>query len=147
MFEDEVIMKTQQIQEVVLVSACLVGLPTRYDGKVKTSAECLRQLQDRIWVPVCPEQLGGLSTPRPPAKLDNGDGKALLCGQLRLVNKEGADVTDNFIRGAKIVEKIAKDLGVKKIFLKARSPSCGVSGTIGVTAAYLEKRGYELYEF
>lgn len=134
-------------REIILVSACLVGIPSRYDGKVKTNNECLRQLRDKIWIPVCPEQLGGLPTPRSPANLKNGDGFMVLKGEHQVVCSDGTMVTENFIRGAKIVGEIARALHVEKVFLKARSPSCGVSGTMGVTAAYLSECGYELCEY
>lgn len=59
---------------IVLVSACLTGLRTRYDGRSKTSTACLQRLEGAIWLPVCPEQLGGLATPRCAANLIGGNG-------------------------------------------------------------------------
>ncbi len=134
-------------REIVIVSACLVGIASRYDGKVKTNKKCLRHLENKIWIPVCPEQLGGLPTPRSPAALNNGDGFAVLRGEQQIISQNGKDVTEKFIRGAKIVAEIAQALQVKKVFLKSKSPSCAVSGKCGVTAAYLTECGFDLHEY
>lgn len=69
-----------------LVSACLLGLCTRYDGKNKTNKACLHVLKHYQYIPICPEQLGGLPTPRPPAMLMGGDGHAVLDGRARVLN-------------------------------------------------------------
>jgi uncharacterized protein YbbK (DUF523 family) len=105
---------------------------------------------DVSWVPVCPEQLGGLTTPRTPAEIVGGDGHGVLDGSARVIDSEGRDVTDAFVRGAEEVAALCKRLGIREVVLKARSPSCGV-GTIrrggesfagdGVTAALLKRRG------
>ncbi|MFQ5736483.1 MAG: DUF523 domain-containing protein [Thermodesulfobacteriota bacterium] len=128
------------IKTPVIVSACLVGLDTRHDGGSAPSAETARLLEGRPFIPVCPEQLGGLPTPRPRAELNNG----------RVVDEHGTDVTENFQRGAKAVLRIAGLCGSREAFLKENSPSCGVS-TIsmdgapapgeGVTTALLRKNG------
>jgi uncharacterized protein YbbK (DUF523 family) len=133
--------------EVIVVSACLVGLPTRYDGREKPSCSCLHRLKGKIWAPVCPEQLGGLSTPRQPADLINGDGEEVLIGRARVMDRDNQDVSENFIRGAKQFLRIVQSLPVRTVFLKARSPSCGISGKKGVTAALLAQHGYEICEF
>jgi len=132
---------------IILVSACLVGLKTRYDGQEKPSAACLEALQGRFWVPVCPEQLGGLPTPRPAADLVGGDGAEVLKGKAMVVDRMGRDVTANFICGAEQVLKIATLLQVEKVYLKANSPSCGIGGRKGVTAALLMRHGLEVSEF
>jgi len=131
----------------ILVSACLVGLCTRYDGACRPSAACLDALRGLAWVPCCPEQLGGLPTPRSPADIYGGDGDAVLAGTARIIAKNGADVTASFLRGAEECAKLAALLGVRQAFLKARSPSCAVSGAIGVTAARLRRLGVALKEF
>ncbi len=130
-----------------LVSACLVGLCTRYDGKIIENSECIAGLQQSYWIPVCPEQLGGLSTPREAADISGGDGADVLAGTARVISKSGADVTDAFIRGAKQVLHLARSQNVQAVFLKARSPSCAVNGKIGVTAAILRDAGFPLAEF
>ena len=99
----------------VLVSACLLGVSCRYDGKSKTY-ELMDQLCRRHEVvPVCPEQLGGLPTPRTPAER-RGE---------RVVTRDGGDVTAQYLRGAREVLGLAQSLGCTVAVLKERSPSCG----------------------
>ena len=131
----------------ILVSACLVGLCTRYDGQTKADRDCLAQLETTIWVPVCPEQLGGLPTPREAADITGGDGKDVLAGKAKVVTKSGIDLTAEFIRGAEQVLQIAHLRHSSLAFLKARSPSCAVNGTIGVTAALLQANGIKVKDF
>ena len=99
----------------ILVSACLLGIPCRYDG---TGAEC-RELSALVGrhslVPVCPEQLGGLPTPRQPAEICRG----------QVVTRDGADVTRAFQKGAELALSIAKRLDCTHAILKRNSPSCG----------------------
>lgn len=132
---------------VYLVSACLVGLQTRYDCQIKLSKECLRELEGAIWIPVCPEQLGGLPTPRAPANLAGGDGFDVLDGRARVVTGKGVDVTKEFIRGAQQVLEIVRKQSVREVFLKSKSPSCGLTPQTGVTAALLKREGVEVREF
>ncbi len=129
-----------------LVSACLVGLCTRYDGKTKTNPHCLAQIAASAWVPICPEQLGGLPTPREAADIVGGDGRDVLAGTARVVSKSGIDCTAAFILGAQQVLQIARLQNISRAVLKARSPSCAVSGTIGVTAALLRSAGIVVEE-
>jgi uncharacterized protein YbbK (DUF523 family) len=138
----------------IIVSACLVGLPVRYDGEVRTHALLLDWLKDKWWLPVCPEQLGGLPTPRPPARIvgaaEAADGAAVLAGQARVVDSAGLDLTPAFIHGAEAVLAQARVTGARLAVLKAKSPSCGPDwatgsdGTLrppGVTAALLKRAG------
>jgi len=134
-------------KSVYLVSACLMGLCTRYDCTIKPDAESKNFLKGCIRIPVCPEQLGGMATPRPAADIIGGDGYDVLNGTAKVCTKNGKDVTVPFIKGAQQVLEIARSNVITGICLKARSPSCAVSGTIGVTAALLKKHGYRLYEF
>lgn len=135
-----------------LVSSCLVGLCTRYDGKSKPDKRCLKYLDDLnglnkyIYIPVCPEQLGGLPTPRPAADLIGGDGMDVLTGLISVMTTEGHNITNEFIAGAEAVLKIAQDQNIRLALLKAQSPSCGVT-KLGVTAALLESNGIKLVEF
>ncbi|MCI5125473.1 MAG: DUF523 domain-containing protein [Candidatus Electrothrix sp. AR5] len=129
-----------------LISSCLVGLCTRYDGQSKPDERCLRYLNDFIYIPVCPEQLGGLSTPRTAADLSDGDGMDVLTGFASVITRDGRDVTKEFIAGAKGVLKIAQDQNIRLALLKARSPSCGVK-KLGVTAALLAASGIKVVEF
>ena len=140
-------MTNQTPAPLFLVSACLVGLCTRYDGETKPSAECTEFLQKKVFIPVCPEQLGGLSTPRPAAEIVGGDGRDVLKGEAQVITKTGDDVTTPFIKGAQQVLQLANAQDIDGICLKSRSPSCGVSAPMGVTAALLAEHGYPLYEF
>jgi len=133
-------------KEKLLCSACLLGVNCRYDGKTKPNIKVINLSKNSILVPVCPEQLGGLSTPRMPSE-QLGD---------KVVTKNGKNVTDNFKRGAQQVLKLAKMFGIKKAVLKQRSPSCGCGqiydgsfkGNIikgdGVTTELLKNNGIEV---
>jgi uncharacterized protein YbbK (DUF523 family) len=97
----------------------------RFDGKSKTVNVVKRLVQEGKAIPVCPETLGGLKIPRPPAEILVGDGDDVLKGSARVIDRAGRDVTDQFLKGARETLKLARKLGVKKAVLKARSPSCG----------------------
>ena len=99
----------------LLVSACLLGLNCRYDGASKPNEEIIKLAERHELVPVCPEQLGGLPTPREPAEIKEG----------RVVTRGGAEVTGQFERGAEQTVQLAKLLGCTAAVLKERSPSCG----------------------
>jgi len=129
-----------------IVSSCLTGLCTRYDGLSKPNARCLEMLRNFQYLPVCPEQLGGLPTPRVAADLIGGDGRAVLAGRAAVITKEGTDVTKQFIAGAKAVLQIAQAQNIRLALLKARSPSCGLSSQLGVTAALLLEHGIKVIE-
>ncbi len=130
-----------------IVSACLVGLCTRYDSALKENQECRKYLKDKDWVPLCPEQLGGLPTPREAADIQGGDGADVLEGRAKVLTKSGTDITGEFIKGAEQVLKAAQLINADAAVLKARSPSCAVSGVRGVTAALLEKHNIKLIEY
>lgn len=133
----------------VLVSACLLGVNCRYNGipKEDGAVKALLSGEDITLIPVCPEQLGGLSTPRTPSER-KGDG---------VVSSEGEDRTETFLRGAEETLRIAKLYGCEAALLKERSPSCGnkavydgsFTGTViqgeGVTAELLRKNGVKVY--
>lgn len=130
-----------------LVSACLCGINCKYDGESNENEILVRLLEEGEAILVCPEQLGGLPTPRLPSEIV-GTG-----GSMRVVSSDGEDVTDEFQRGAKETLEIAKKTGITKAILKARSPSCGCSGIydgsfqkklvhgMGFTARLLEENG------
>ena len=143
-------------REPVLVSACLLGLHTRYDGAARPSEHVWIALADCLHIPVCPEQLGGLSTPRTPACCRGGTGEEVLAGRARVVDEVGRDVTDRFLAGAREVLRIARLTGARRAFLKERSGSCGVSQVyrdgllvdgMGVCAALLKQEGMEVRGF
>ncbi|ALC16475.1 hypothetical protein DSOUD_1697 [Desulfuromonas soudanensis] len=139
----------------ILVSACLLGLLTRYDGQTKCNQKVLDFLkaQGLVPIPVCPEQLAGLSTPRPATFFSKGDGRDLLDGKGTVVNRVGDEMNAPFLRGAAEVLKIARISGATLALFKERSPSCGVhqvylEETIiagqGVTSALLQRNGLSL---
>ncbi len=108
------------------MSACLLGLSTRYDGTDALDPWVLEAVKSRSFIPVCPEQLGGLSTPRPRADIQGGDGRAVLNGKARVMDSDGSDVTEKFLKGANEVMRIASLTGATAMYSKERSPSCGV---------------------
>lgn len=124
-----------------LVSACLIGLCTRYDGQSKGNADCLHQVAAYHWSPICPEQLGGMPTPRSPCRLVGGDGDDVLDGSARVIDQEGIDRSAEFLRGAQMVLAIAQLQRVDCCILKSGSPSCGLAPMPGVTAALLRRHG------
>lgn len=134
-------------QPLYLVSACLVGLTTRYDGRVMQYPACVEALKKGVWIPFCPEQLGGLPTPRTAADLVGGDGREVLAGRARVLTREGKDVTANFVAGARQVLAIARSQPVTAVFLKSGSPSCGLDSPRGVTAALLQELDIPMREF
>ncbi|MEA1867271.1 MAG: DUF523 domain-containing protein [Thermodesulfobacteriota bacterium] len=130
----------------ILVSACLIGLSCRYDGESRPDIRLIEKLKGVCVLPVCPEQLGGLATPRPAADISYGNGIDVLNGRAKVFTIEGQDVTEAFKRGAEQTIFLASALGVKQCLLKARSPSCGITAQIGVTAAKLLLAGFEIEE-
>lgn len=133
--------------DIFLVSSCLTGLCTRYDGQIKPDKACISRIKDATWVPVCPEQLGGLPTPREAADISGGDGNQVLTGYARVLTESGNDVTAQFIKGAEQVLKIAQSQNITAVLLKSKSPSCAVTGVTGVTAALLLKHGFDVQEY
>ena len=127
----------------ILVSACLLGCPCRYDGKSKPNDPVLVLMEHHTLIPICPEQMGGLATPRVPAERKDGG----------VFTERGGDVTEQYRRGAEEALRLARLYGCKYAILKERSPSCG-SGQIydgsfsrrlidgdGVTAQLLKAHG------
>lgn len=131
-----------------VVSACLAGAACRYDGKSTPCAAVMELLRNGQALPVCPEQLGGLPTPRDPAELCDG----------RILTREGKDCTAAFERGAAEALRLASAAGCSAAILKARSPSCGAgriydgtfSGRLtdgdGVFARLARKAGLRLFD-
>lgn len=147
----------------LLVSACLLGQSVRYDGgdnagkcRSLTSWLVLWQQQGRV-IAVCPETLGGLPTPRPPAEIQNADGQAVLAGKAQVITRNGEDVSAAFISGANQTLLQAINSQATAALLAARSPSCGnqqiyngsFSGTLrngqGVTVALLQENGIRCF--
>lgn len=130
----------------ILVSACLLGLGCRYDGQAKCSREVLALNGQHTLIPFCPEIYGGLPIPRLPAEIRNG----------RVMNRDGLDVTEAFLRGAQEALQLMETLACDCALLQDRSPSCGCGkihdGTFtdglidgdGLTAALLKSHGYRV---
>jgi len=139
----------------VLVSACLLGIRCRYDKGHNRNEEIIKTVKETRFIPICPEQLGGLPTPRAPSNIINGDGKDVLNGNARVISTTGDDVTGAFIEGAQESLKLAILSGAKKAILKRRSPSCGLSTPYcetnsgygpGVTAVLFTSHDIEIIE-
>jgi len=139
----------------VLVSSCLLGLATRYDGDDNYSRSLADYLQrnDLIPIPVCPEQLAGMPTPRPKCWYTTGTGAAILAGEGQICNELGVDVSQRLLRGAELTLDIARLTNCELAILKQRSPSCGSSMVhqngklvegMGVAAALLAQHGVAL---
>lgn len=143
-----------------LVSACLLGEKCRYDGQSKPNEEIIALSKKEELVPVCPEQLGGLPTPRSPSEIVGGDGRDVLKGAAKVMTEEGRDVSQNFVKGAQAVLEAAQREGITEAYLKSKSPSCGCNGRIydgtfsgtlkegdGVTTALLKKNGLKVVAY
>lgn len=127
-----------------------MGVACRYDGRSKPSSGLAKAGVDATLVPICPEELGNLATPRPKAELRGGDGHAVLDGRARVIDERGLDVTAAFLAGAARAVSVAKAVGASAAWLTERSPSCGVRATHangrvidgpGVAAAALARQG------
>lgn len=131
-----------------LVSACLCGIPCRYDGRSKPVDRFVIMLREGKCLPFCPEKLGGLTTPREPAVLSGGDGFSVLDGTARVILRDAdGDVTAEFIRGAELSVIYASSFNPESIYLKEKSPSCGVrcgANMPGVAAAALMRSGFSV---
>ncbi len=132
---------------VILVSACLLGVSCRYDGKSKPNDDVIKLMEKHTLIPICAEIFGGLSTPRTPAEIVGNN----------VITHDGVDVTENYIRGAREVLRLAKLYSATMAILKERSPSCGngeiydgsFTGTLtdgdGICARLLKENGITLY--
>jgi uncharacterized protein YbbK (DUF523 family) len=136
-----------------LISACLLGVKCRWDGEANRDDRALELVAKEILLPVCPEQLGGLSTPRARQEIRGGAGKEVLEKKAKVITENGDDITEQFIKGAEETLKIARLYQVKEFVGKSLSPSCycskiydgKFSGKLicgrGVTAELLMRNG------
>lgn len=135
----------------ILVSACLIGINCKYSGGNNYNEAIFNMVKTGKAIPICPEQMGGLKTPRNPAEIK------IINGKRYVIDNKGNDVTENFERGANEVLILAKSLNIKKAILQPRSPSCGsnkiysgdfdrklVNGN-GVLAELLKQNGIEVF--
>lgn len=142
----------------ILVSACLAGVPCRYDGQskaVENIADLVKRGEAKVF---CPETLGGLKIPRVPSEIIGGDGEDVLQGRARVMSRDGVDRTEEFLAGAYATLELCRKHDASEVWLKAKSPSCGVgriydgtfTGTLragdGVTTALLRRNGVQVVE-
>lgn len=144
----------------ILVSACLLGEPVRFDGRAALAhSEFLsRWSAEGRLVAICPELAGGLAVPREPAEIVGGAGADVLAGRARVLCRSGRDVTEAYLRGASLALELARQHQVAVAILKSRSPSCGthelhagrfdgaLRNGMGVTAALLRENGIAVYD-
>lgn len=138
-----------------LISSCLCGVNCKYSGSNNLNEKCLKLLEEGKAILVCPEQLGGLTTPRTPAEI-KGTAKGVLDEKDKVITKDNLDVTEAFLKGANETLHIAKLSKIKTAILKEGSPSCGVNyiydGSFtgkkvagkGITAAVLKENGIKV---
>ena len=143
----------------ILVSACLLGNPVRYDGRSKLleNSALDRLVTEQRVISFCPEVAGGLPVPRPAAEIHGGDGHAVITEQARVRTRTGEDVTDCFIAGARQALELCREHDIEVAVLTESSPSCGsgqvydgsfsrsaVAGS-GVTTAMLRQHGIRVF--
>ncbi len=145
------------MSQTILISACLFGINCRYDGTEKAMPVLLNLLKDYRLISFCPESLGGLPVPRPPAEIQDGDGLEVLSGLVKVMNIEGQDLTREFVQGAYASLDLANSWKPGLIIIKSKSPSCGkgliYSGNFrgglkngdGVTTALLRQAGFPVF--
>ena len=142
----------EKARQPVLVSACLLGEHCRYDGDHCRDERLESELaaEGLVAQPFCPEQHGGLGTPRAAAWIEGESASAVLAGRARMVDEHDRDVTAEFLAGAKGALELCRSSGATRAFLKERSPSCGVANTYaggllvegpGVTTELLQRSG------
>lgn len=140
-----------------LISACLCGMNCKYNGGNNSHPYFLELLKQGEILPICPEQLGGLPTPRASCEILGGSGANVLQDKAKVITKAGEDLSAWFIKGAQESLQLAKQAGISEAILQSRSPSCGCgkiydgmfSGNLitgdGVTAALLKLHGIKVW--
>ncbi len=139
----------------ILISSCLLGIHCRYDGRESGCPSLIDFASSAHIIPICPEQMGGLPTPRPPARIVGGDGGDVIAGKAKVINSLGEEVTAAFRKGAEESLRVARLAGAAMAIFKDKSPSCGVITVqceglegpgMGVTAALFQKSGIRMME-
>ena len=140
----------------ILVSSCLAGLKVRYNSTHSLNNGIAKLVEENKAITICPELLGGFSTPREPAEIIGGNGEDVLDGKAKVIEESGKDVTDLYIKGAYATLNKAKEINATVVVLKEYSPSCGSSMIyngefigkklqgMGVTSALLKRNGLKV---
>lgn len=142
----------------ILISSCLIGLNVKWNGKSKNIADLKRLVSEGKAIFLCPEQIGGLSTPRVPAEIEAGrTAKEVLEGKAKIIGNNGSNLTEEIIRGSNETLKFCKEYGIKIAILRDGSPTCGSVKTYsgrfdgvkikgrGVLTELLEQNGIKVY--
>ena len=142
----------------ILLSPCLIGIRTRWDESCEEIEELIELVKSGQAVFLCPEQLGGLTTPREPAEIERGrTARDVLNGEAKVLTITGKDVTEQYVAGARGTLKFCQEMGVEIAILKSDSPSCGSQQTYdgsftdtiipgkGITGELLEQNGIKVY--
>lgn len=145
----------------ILISGCLLGQKVRYDGKdnLQTNVRLQEWISQKKVISICPEMAGGLPTPRPPSEIQFGKtAQDVLNSQARILTNKNADVSAEYLSGAKKTLALAQENNIRVAILKARSPSCGskqvYDGThskklidgMGITATLLSQNGIQVFD-
>jgi len=145
-------------KEKILISSCLVGINSQWDGGEKRNQKLIDLVKSGSAVFMCPEQAGGMPTPREPSEIEHGKKATdVLAEAGKVLTRSGKDVTKEYVEGAKQVLALCKELGIIVAILKEKSPSCGSNKTYdgtftgtkvsgkGVTAELLTQHGIQVY--
>jgi len=152
-------MNKPSTQQNILISACLLGSPVRYNGTdLLIEHPLLKQWKkEGRLISICPEVAGGMPTPRAPAEIVGEDGTSVLSGEAQVINNDKKNVSKTFVKGANKALQMAKENNCIAAILTERSPSCGssqiydgsFSGTrksgMGVTTALLKQNGIRVF--
>lgn len=145
--------------EPIMVSACLLGIKCTYNCEIRKSDEVVKLAKRKTLIPFCPEQLGGMGTPRTAMSIVEGSGEDVLDFEAKVMNEESSDITSHFHTGTEESMKYATLFSVKTAIMRDKSPSCGVYQVYnrkigeekylvpgrGVTTAQLKRHGLKIY--
>lgn len=144
----------QKDKEIILVSACLIGVPCRYNGTSALNEKLLEELREEVILAICPEVISGLGIPRIPFELPSLNYEKIIEGKEKILNKDNKDITDSILKGLFEIIEIVKLMRVKKAYLKEKSPCCGVSyiyingikkNGMGIFTYLLTKNGIKVF--
>ncbi len=128
-----------------VISACLLGVNCRYDGKGKLSEEARKSFEGSEAILLCPELLANLGVPRPACEIVGGDGFDVINGKAKIIDSNGKDVTKEYLAGAEKALEIVKEFGAEEVVLKSGSPSCGAGSIYDGTFTGNKINGYGVF--